>query len=73
MPMVVMNVGENESLAYLSNRQVFPTPEKYKVSIKYWVVDVLSFCWKLETALTTIADHKKLDLHIERVISTSHI
>jgi len=44
MPMVVMNVGENESLAYLSNRQVFPTPEKYKVSIKYWVVDVLSFC-----------------------------
>lgn len=26
MPIVVINVGENESFAYLSKRQVFPTP-----------------------------------------------
>jgi hypothetical protein len=28
MPMVVMNVGEKESFAYLSSRQVFPTPDQ---------------------------------------------
>jgi hypothetical protein len=28
MPIVVMNVGENESLAYLSSRQVLPTPKR---------------------------------------------
>jgi hypothetical protein len=26
MPIVVMKVGEKESLAYRSNRHVFPTP-----------------------------------------------
>lgn len=26
-PMVVINVGENESLAYRNNKHVFPTPE----------------------------------------------
>ena len=30
IPMVVINVGENESLAYLSNRHVFPTPVRHR-------------------------------------------
>jgi hypothetical protein len=27
IPIVVINVGENESFAYLKRRQVFPTPD----------------------------------------------
>ena len=32
IPIVVMKVGENESLAYLNNKHVFPTPnEEHKI------------------------------------------
>lgn len=30
MPIVVINVGENESLAYLNSKHVLPTPNKLK-------------------------------------------
>jgi len=34
IPIVVIKVGEKESLAYLNNKQVFPTPKNHD-SISY--------------------------------------
>lgn len=72
--MVVMNVGEKESLAYLSSRQVFPTPTFTKVQERFnqKMFSNLSGDTAVGKVLTTIADHEQLDLHIESIISSGH-
>jgi hypothetical protein len=69
MPMVVMNVGEKESLAYLSSRQVFPTPK----SLRQYFIRKGKESKERTRTLTTVANHQKLDLHIKSVISGSHL
>lgn len=69
MPMVVMNVGEKESLAYLSSRQVFPTPK----SLRQYFIRNEKESKERTMKRTTVANHQKLDLHIESVISGGHL
>lgn len=72
--MVVMNVGEKESLAYLSRRQVFPTPTLNKETSRLQSEIVFQFMrhTAVGTKLTAITDHKQLDLHVESIISSCH-
>jgi hypothetical protein len=72
MPMVVINVGENESLAYLSSRQVFPTPTSaHERTGKF--SDGNQCPTVKPNVPTAIADHQKLNLHIKSVISGRHL
>jgi len=72
MPIVVINVGEKESLAYRSSKHVLPTPKKYTIilsQLKNFISVVYIFTYHYRLSLEALFAYQKDCLYQPSLIS----